>query len=180
MNDDYTYPPNVLPFRRRGEALPAIMNGPAPWPAWLRQHTPTGSHGRPNLLLVIRMEVPCGRANERACLVEDHAPRSHISNSMTFAHVHSMLQEPHGGQPCAFVDQLPYTDSGTDARLYGQYLTKDGPREGIGEVTVTVRVESRSGAPVLDLRRTFPECNLIRDVRSLLPEIPETPFGVSA
>ncbi|MEU1666259.1 hypothetical protein ABZ547_22115 [Streptomyces sparsogenes] len=47
-------------------------------------------------------------------------------------------------------------------------------------MTVTVRVEDRSGKPVLDLERTFSECNLLRDVRSLLPLTPETPFGSPA
>ncbi|MGW1158865.1 hypothetical protein ACWD48_11695 [Streptomyces sp. NPDC002519] len=178
MNDDVKYPSNVLRFRpREGVPLPAFTSGIAHWPLRLRQHPATGPNGRPYFLLLIRMEVPSGRSREDTVLVEDHAPRAHISNSMTFGHIHSRLQEPHGGQSCGYAGERSCSISAEDARLYGQFVAEDGPRDGIGEVTVTVRVEDRSGKPVLDLKRTFCECNLLRDVRSLLPLIPDTPFG---
>ncbi|MET9393808.1 hypothetical protein ABZY20_25925 [Streptomyces sp. NPDC006624] len=179
--NDAEYPPNVLRFRpREGAPLPAVRSGIAHWPLQLRQHAPVGPNGRPYFLLSIRMEVPSGRSREHTVLVEDHAPRAHISNSMTFGHIHSRLQEPHGGQPCAYAGEHSLPTCAEEARLYGQFAAEDGPRDGLGEVTVTVRVENRSGTPVLDLKRTFSECNLLRDVRSLLPLIPETPFGGSA
>ncbi|MBV9023982.1 MAG: Ig-like domain-containing protein [Streptomycetaceae bacterium] len=181
MNDDTAYPTNVLRFRpREGASLPAFTTGIAHWPLRLRQHSEVGPHGRPYFLLLIRMEVPAGRSREDTVLVEDYAPRSHISNSMTFGHVHSRLQEPHGGHPCQYAGEHSCPVGAEEARLYRQFVAEDGPRDGVGEVTVTVRVEDRSGQPVLDLKHTFSECNLLRDVRSLLPLIPETPFGSSA
>lgn len=177
MADDAEYPANVLRFRPRGGSPLPFTGGIAHWPLRLRQHPATGPNGRPYFLLLIRMEVPAGRSREDTVLVENHAPRAHISNSMTFGYVHSRLQEPHGGQPCRNAGEYSCSISTEEVSLYRQFEAADGPRDGVGEVTVTVRVEDRSGRPVLDLKRTFSECNLLRDVRSLLPLIPETPFG---
>ncbi|WP_394426492.1 hypothetical protein [Streptomyces sp. SGAir0957] len=178
MDEDAKYPSNVVRFRpREGAPLPVFPSGITHWPLRLRQHPATGPNGRPYFLLLIRMEVPSGRFREDTVLVEDHAPRAHISNSMTFGRIHSRLQEPHGGQPCGYAGGHTCPISREEARLYRQFATEDGPRDGLGEVRVTVRVEDRSGRAVLDLQRTFPECNLLRDVRSLLPLIPVGPFG---
>ncbi|MEV0443834.1 hypothetical protein AB0I84_01830 [Streptomyces spectabilis] len=79
---------------------------------------------------------------------------------MNILECHSMLQEPHGGEPCASwhptsrywteprPDRYPNTE-------WARFETEDGPRQGRGTVTLSIRLENRFGKYV-EVIRTGP------------------------
>ncbi|MFF3689562.1 hypothetical protein [Streptomyces sp. NPDC002187] len=156
--------------------LPAEAGG-AGWPRWRGDEPVTAPDGHPYLLAAVRMTVPAGRMWQRHRLVENeqlHTRLVPLLGSLPLSH--SLLQEPHGGLPCRFHDRTLALWQDPDPghwpnTLYHLYTEQDGPRLGIGEVTVTLRLETRTGE-LHQHRRTVSECNVRADARLILTQLP--------
>ncbi|MFE3933971.1 hypothetical protein ACFXPJ_09255 [Streptomyces goshikiensis] len=86
---------------------------------------------------------------------------------------HSGLQEPHGGQPCAFTHEYLrlWQDDPITLRQWAEMAARDGLREGLGLVTIAVRTLSQEGA-VQHEESDVRECNLHSDITLLLKRFP--------
>ncbi|MFE3323455.1 hypothetical protein [Streptomyces sp. NPDC059176] len=149
----------------------------ANWPAWRDDYPTTAPGGEPYLLATLRMTVPAGRYWQQHRLVENDRLHQRLGPLLgTLPMNHSLLQEPHGGQPCRYTDRAlsMRTESDPDRwpnTLFRQHALADGPRLGLGEVTLTLRLQTRAG-DVHEVSRTVNECNIRADGRLLLTQIP--------
>ncbi|AWI32481.1 hypothetical protein E3E14_22075 [Streptomyces sp. ICN441] len=136
------------------------------------------SEGHSFLLVTLRMTVPSGRKWQQYRFIENHDLRSRLVPLLgTLPLSHSLLQEPHGGQPCRFSDPAVrlWQDDDSDRwpnTLYRSFAEADGPRRGLGEVTVTLRLHSRGGS-VREVSRTVNECNVRADGQLLRTQVPD-------
>ncbi|MFD9975749.1 hypothetical protein ACFWZR_15875 [Streptomyces sp. NPDC059017] len=148
------------------------------WPHWRPDSPESSSGGHPFLLVTLRMTVPGGRQWQQYRFVENQDLRSRLVPLLgTLPLSHSLLQEPHGGQPCRFSDPAVrlWRDDDADRwpnSLYRSFAEMDGPRRGLGEVTVTLRLHSRSGV-VREVSRTINECNVRADGLLLRTQVPD-------
>jgi hypothetical protein len=148
------------------------------WPQWQDAYPVTAPGGHPYVLAALRMTVPGGRYWQQHRLVEDDDLPSRLGPLFSTVPVsHSLLQEPHGGQHCRFSTDGPrlWQDDDPDRwpnTLYRQLAQQDGPRPGLGEVTVTMRLASRDGLTTRQVSRTISECNVREDARLLLAQVP--------
>lgn len=163
--------------------LPAVSGLPASWPEWRDEYPVTAPGGRPYVLAALRMTVPAGRHRQQHRLVENVDLPSRLGPLFSTVPVsHSLLQEPHGGQHCRFSTTGPRLWQDSDPgrwpnTLYRQFEEQDGPRPGLGEVTMTLRLRSRDGVTV-QVARTISECNVRADARLLLAQLPGQLDGV--
>ncbi len=157
----------------------------APWPSWRDDDPLTGSEGRPYVLAVLRMSVAGGRFWQCRRLIENDRLRTRVGPLLrTLPLSHSYLQEPHGGRPCRFSEAgvTMWKDTDPDHwpnTLYRRFAEEDGPRQGLGEVTVALRLETRTGL-VHQVERIVSECNVRADGGLLIAqlahdELPATP-----
>jgi hypothetical protein len=148
------------------------------WPQWQDAYPVTAPGGHPYVLATLRMTAPGGRHWQQHRLVEDDDLPSRLGPLFSTVPVsHSLLQEPHGGQHCRFSTDGPrlWQDDDPDRwpnTLYRQLTEQDGPRRGLGEVTVTMRLASRDGLTTRQISRTISECNVRADARLLLAQVP--------
>ncbi|MEV0961713.1 hypothetical protein AB0J25_03690 [Streptomyces sp. NPDC049910] len=147
------------------------------WPQWRQDSPELSSGGHPFLLVTLRMTVPSGRTWQQYRFIENHDLRSRLVPLLgTLPLSHSLLQEPHGGQPCRFSDPAVrlWQDDDSDRwpnTLYRSFAEADGARRGLGEVTVTLRLHSRNGF-VREVSRTVSECNVRADGQLLRTQVP--------
>ncbi|MFJ6947975.1 hypothetical protein ACISU4_25565 [Streptomyces wuyuanensis] len=148
------------------------------WPQWRQDSPVSSSGGHPFLLVTLRMTVPGGRKWQQYRFIENHDLRTRLVPLLgTLPLSHSLLQEPHGGQPCRFSDPAVriWQDDDSDRwpnTLYRSFTEADGPRRGLGEVTVTLRLHGRSGF-VREVSRTINECNVRADGQLLRTQVPD-------
>ncbi|MFI1470201.1 hypothetical protein [Streptomyces wuyuanensis] len=148
------------------------------WPQWRQDSPELSSGGHPFLLVTLRMTVPSGRKWQQYRFIENHGLRARLVPLLgTLPLSHSLLQEPHGGQPCRFSDPTVriWQDDDSDRwpnTLYRSFTEADGPRPGLGEVTVTLRLHGRSGF-VREVSRTINECNVRADGQLLRTQVPD-------
>ncbi|MGW7287164.1 hypothetical protein ACWGH4_16905 [Streptomyces sp. NPDC054847] len=170
---------HVVPLRgstHRPGGLPAA-HPPASWPHWQDEYPVMAPGGHPYVLAALRMAVSGNRHWQQQRLVENDDLRVRLGPLFSTVPVsHSLLQEPHGGQHCRFSTDGPRLWQDTDPdrwpnTLYRQLEQQDGPRQGLGEVTVALRLLTRSGLTV-EVRRTVSECNVRADARLLLVQLP--------
>lgn len=155
------------------------------WPVWRADFPVTAPDGHPYLLATVRMTVPSGRHWQRHRLVENHDLHTRLVPLLGVLPLsHSFLQEPHGGQKCRFHDPAVkvWQDSDPDRwphTLYRRFAAEDGHRQGLGEVTVTLRLETQDGH-VQQAARTVSECNVRADGRLILAQLPHDalPTGI--
>ncbi|MEV6668851.1 hypothetical protein [Streptomyces sp. NPDC051162] len=153
------------------------MRTPTTVKEWRRGVDPQGHRGIPYLLKTTRLSVPSGRHWERQELTDFYRDGSAHLWTLRILECHSDLQEPHGGEPCASWHPLSrYAHEERPDRypndLWARLGSEDGPREGRGEVTFTIRLENRQGR-YLEVARTVLECNMRRDLESMVREFPE-------
>lgn len=159
------------------DGLPAVSPPSVSWPQWRDDHPVTAPGGRPYLLAALRMTVPAGRHRQQYRLVENVDLPARLGPLFSTVPVsHSLLQEPHGGRRCRFSTTGPRLWQDSDPgrwpnTLYRQFEEQDGPRQGLGEVTMTLRLRSRDGVTV-QVERTMSECNVRADARLLLAQLP--------
>ncbi len=172
--------------RVRGGGRPARAAGPrgrgasegGGWPRWREDHPETSFDGLPFVLATVRMTVPAGRRWQQHRLVENDRLRTRLIPLLgALPMSHSLLQEPHGGQHCRYGAGGPMLWQDTDPgrwpnTLYRQFQETDGPRSGLGELRVTLRLETRDGL-VSTAERTIAECNVRADGRLLLVQVPD-------
>ncbi|MFE3864489.1 hypothetical protein ACFRSX_36445 [Streptomyces goshikiensis] len=118
--------------------------------------------------------MPTGRTFLAYGLVEEQNVRAGLSHlSAGVPGTHSGLQEPHGGQPCAFTHEhlRLWQDDPITHRQWAEMAARDGQREGLGPVTVAVRTLSQEGA-VRHEETDVLECNLRSDIAVLLERFP--------
>ncbi|OKI41817.1 hypothetical protein A6A28_24905 [Streptomyces sp. CB03578] len=118
--------------------------------------------------------MPTGRTFFAYGLVEEQNIRAGLSHlSAGVPGTHSGLQEPYGGRPCAFKHEYLrlWQDDPITLRQWAEMSRRDGPREGLGEVTIAVRTLSQAGA-VQQEEVDAPECNLRSDIAGLLERFP--------
>lgn len=148
------------------------------WPQWRPDSPESSSDGHPFLLVTLRMTVPAGRKWQQYRFIENRELRSRLVPLLgTLPLSHSLLQEPHGGQPCRFSDPAVRLWQDDDSSrwpntLYRSFTEADGPRRGLGEVTVTLRLHSRTGF-VREVSRTINECNVRADGQLLRTQVPD-------
>ncbi|MEU1278008.1 hypothetical protein [Streptomyces sp. NPDC005805] len=169
-----------LPRRGPDAAAPhpgATQAGPV-WPQWREDHPAVSGEGLPYVLAALRMTVPAGRSWQQRRLVENDRLRTRLVPLFgALPMSHSLLQEPHGGQHCRYSDRALrlWQDADPDRwpnTLYRDFAEADGPRTGLGELTVTLRLETRDGQVSLT-ERTIAECNVRADGRLLLTQVPD-------
>ncbi|MFE2927116.1 hypothetical protein [Streptomyces goshikiensis] len=120
--------------------------------------------------------MPTGRTFFAYGLVEEQNIRAGLSHlSAGVPGTHSGLQEPHGGHPCAFTHKYLrlWQDDPIMLRQWAEMDQRDGAREGLGEVTITVRTLSQEGAVQHEEVDSL-ECNLRSDITVLLERFPGT------
>ncbi|GGT56659.1 hypothetical protein GCM10010271_70540 [Streptomyces kurssanovii] len=175
VDNDHVVP--LTGSTHRPGALPAA-HLPASWPQWQDEYPVMAPGGHPYVLAALRMEVAGNRHRQQLRLVENDDLRARLVPLFSTVPVsHSLLQEPHGGQHCRFSTDGPRLWQDTDPdrwpnTLYRQLEQQDGPRRGLGEVTVALRLLTRSGL-TLEVRRTISECNVRADARLLLVQLPQ-------
>ncbi|MFE7774902.1 hypothetical protein ACFU5O_13535 [Streptomyces sp. NPDC057445] len=163
---------------RQGSATPDTSAGLPRWPEWRADYPTVSPDGHPFLMVTLRMTAPSGRHWQQHRLVENHRLRERLAPILgALPMSHSLLQEPHGGQHCRYSDRTLQMWQETDpARwpntLYRQLAEEDGPRQGLGEVTVTLHLETRDGH-ISEASRTISECNIRADGRLLLAQLPQ-------
>ncbi|GGW52230.1 hypothetical protein [Streptomyces xantholiticus] len=157
-----------------------------PWPEWRHEYPLTAPDGHPYVLAAVRMTVPANRHWQQHRLVENVDLPVRLGPLFSTVPVsHSLLQEPHGGQHCRFSTTTGlrlWQDSDPDRwpnTLYRRFEQQDGPRRGLGEVTVTLRLRSRDGV-TLQVVRTISECNVRADARLVLAQLPRRLTDVRA
>lgn len=149
----------------------------ASWPRWRGDEPLIAPNGQSYLLAALRMTVASGRYWQRHRLVENERLHIRLAPLLgTLPLSHSFLQEPHGGRPCRFHDPSLSVWQDTDPEhwpntLYRRLAAEDGPRPGLGEVTVALRLETRSGY-THEEQRIVSECNLRADGRLLMAQLP--------
>lgn len=156
-----------------GGPLPVPVS---PWPKWRGDEPVTAPDGHPYLLATLRMSVTSGRTWQRHRLIENDQLRTRLTPLLgTLPLSHSYLQEPHGGHTCRFSEPSLTMWQDTDPdhwpnTLYRQLTAEDGPRQGLGEVTVTLRLEPRGGE-ACQVERVISECNVRADGRLLVAQL---------
>lgn len=162
-----------------GRAQDALTGRSVNWPGWRDDYPTTAPGGEPYLLAALRMTVPAGRHWQQHRLVENDQLQRRLGPLLgTLPMKHSLLQEPHGGQPCRYTDRDLNMRAESDPdrwpnTLFRQHALTDGARPGLGEVTLILRLETRAG-DVHEVSRTINECNIRADGRLLLTQIPPT------
>ncbi|MFJ5637602.1 hypothetical protein ACIQF5_33830 [Streptomyces goshikiensis] len=182
MRESETHSADELTRRRLREPRPTFRSGPragpeartlTTWPGWLPGHARSGPRG-PYLVAGVRLWVPTGRTFFAYGLVEEQNIRAGLSHlSAGVPGTHSGLQEPHGGHPCAFTHEYLrlWQDDPITLRQWAEISRRDGPREGLGEVTIAVRTLSQEGALQHEEVDAL-ECNLRSDIAGLLERFP--------
>jgi hypothetical protein len=147
--------------------------------SWPRGYGRVGPFGGHYLVASLLLSVPSGRTDDVATvLVEDGGLRDYLHNSTArYPQCHSGLQEPHGGGSCASWDphlHFGYSSDPGREPLQGwnAYARQDGPRQGRGVVKLTIRLLHPRTGEALEVARTALECNMRRDLRGLLDDIP--------
>lgn len=163
----------------KGQPEPSSAVG---WPQWQDDFPVTAPGGHPYVLAALRMSVLNGRHRQQHRLVENDRLPVRLAPLFSALPVsHSLLQEPHGGQHCRFSSDGPriWRDSDPDRwpnTLYRRLAAEDGPREGIGEVTVTLHLRTRDGHSA-QFSRIISECNVRSDGRLILTQLPDRLSG---
>ncbi|MGW8990839.1 hypothetical protein ACWGRF_13055 [Streptomyces zhihengii] len=148
------------------------------WPQWREDHPVNSPSGHAYVLAALRMTVPSGRSWQQHRLVENDALRTRLAPLFgALPMSHSLLQEPHGGQHCRHSADGPRIWHDTDPdrwpnTLYRTLAEADGPRSGLGEITVRLRLTARDGA-LGTAERVIAECNVRSDGRLLLTQVPD-------
>jgi hypothetical protein len=175
VDNDHVVP---LPGSTHQPGALSAAHLPASWPQWQDEYPVMAPGGHPYVLAALRMTVSGNRHRQQQRLVENDDLRARLGPLFSTVPVsHSLLQEPHGGQHCRFSTDGPRLWQDTDPdrwpnTLYRQLEQQDGPRRGLGEVTVTLRLLTRNGL-TLEVCRTISECNVRADARLLLVQLPE-------
>ncbi|MEE1752854.1 hypothetical protein [Streptomyces sp. SP18CS02] len=166
------------PSHPKVSAIPSASSSAPVWPAWLPDYPRHSPQQEPYVLAALRMSAPTGRSWQRQRLVENTDLRTRLAPLLgTLPISHSLLQEPHGGQLCRFhhptvrIWQDPDPDR-WPSTLYRQFVRTDGPRQGLGEVTLTLRLQLPEGHTA-QFSRTLSECNIRADGLILLTQIPD-------
>lgn len=143
---------------------------------WRKGLEPQGHRGIPYLLMTYRLTVPSGREWGFEGLTDFYRDGNTHLWTLRIAECHSMLQEPHGGEPCASWN--PHYGYWTDPRPdhypnpeWARFEAEDGPREGRGTVTLSIRLENRFGDHV-EVIRSAQECNMRRDLEPIVNDFP--------
>ncbi|MFD3557939.1 hypothetical protein ACFWWA_38455 [Streptomyces goshikiensis] len=182
MADHETDSDDEFTRRRLREPRPARRSGPragpeprtlTTWPGWLSSQARSGPRGL-YLVAGVRLWVPTGRTFFAYGLVEEQNVRAGLSHlSAGVPGTHSGLQEPHGGRPCAFTHEYLrlWQDDPITLRQWAEMAARDGPREGLGPVTIAVRTLSQEGA-VQHEEADVRECNLHSEIAGLLKRFP--------
>ncbi|MFF9868252.1 hypothetical protein ACF1G0_23110 [Streptomyces sp. NPDC013953] len=148
------------------------------WPVWRPDYPRHAPSREPYLLAALRMTAPSGRVWQQHRLIENANLRVRLVPLLgTLPLSHSLLQEPHGGQPCRFLhsELRIWRDPDPDRwpnTLYRQFVEDDGFRRGLGEITLTLRLLTPEGHRFV-CSRTISECNIRADGRLLLTQVPE-------
>jgi hypothetical protein len=147
------------------------------WPDWRADYPDNAPGGHPYLLVTLRMTAPGGRYWQQHRLVENHRLRERLVTVLgALPMSHSLLQEPHGGQHCRFSDRDVRIWHEPDSErwpntLFRRLAEEDGPRRGLGEVSITLRLQTQDGH-LAEASRTVDECNIRADGRLLVAQLP--------